>query len=120
MTNYESWIAEHYPTRESAYGRCADATEAMQRAFPELRRVRGHFICAAWGERQHWWLVTADGTIVDPTLAQFPSVGFYVPWAEGAMEPTGKCPNCGEFVYDSGTVCSDACADAYARYCMNP
>lgn len=118
--SYDEWIAQHVSDHVSAYGRCAAVTLAMQAAFPELRRVRGHYYCMIWGERQHWWLVTPAGEIVDPTARQFPSggSGVYEPWPEGAAEPTGKCPNCGEFVYDRGTVCSDACAGEYAAYCL--
>lgn len=115
--SYHSWIEKHYPTPESAYGKCAEATTAMLAAFPELRRVRGHYYCMIWGERAHWWLVTSDGQVVDPTAAQFPSGGrgVYEPWTEGADESTGKCPNCGDFVYNHGAVCSDTCADQYTR-----
>jgi hypothetical protein len=117
---YAEWIAAHYPTQEAAYGQCDAATRAMAAAFPELTRVRGHYYCFVWGERTHWWLVAPDGTIVDPTAVQFPSVGrgVYEPWTEGADEPTGKCPNCGGYVYGGGTVCSDECARQYESYLM--
>jgi hypothetical protein len=118
---YDLWISEHYGSHEKAYGACAEATLAMQRAFPELTRVRGHYYCLAWGERQHWWLTDADGQIVDPTAAQFPSAGhgIYEPWIEGADEPTGKCPNCGGLIYGGGSVCSDDCARSYEAYLMD-
>lgn len=117
---YADWIATHYPTPESAYGQCDAATTAMLAAFPELRRVRGHYYCLVWGERSHWWLVAPDGAIVDPTACQFPSRGgVYEPWSEGADEPSGKCPNCGGYVYGGGTVCSDLCAREYEAYLMD-
>lgn len=120
QVQFDAWIIEHYPNAEAAYGRCDDATREMQRAFPELTRVRGHYYCPVWGERQHWWLVTAEGAIVDPTAAQFPSDGdgVYQPWVEGDEEPSGKCPNCGGLVYSGGTVCSDVCARSYEAYIM--
>src|SRR5687767_13556478 len=106
------------PNQQAAYGNCVEATTAMASAFPELRRVRGHYYCAVWGERQHWWLVTPDGTIVDPTAAQFPTEGHgvYEPWDESAEEPSGRCPNCSGYVYGGGTVCSDDCAREYEAY----
>jgi len=90
----------------------------MVAAFPELKRVRGHYVTGR-KEYPHWWCVTAEGTVVDPTAAQFDGLpGFYEPHVEGSPEPTGKCPNCGGYVYDGGTVCGDACALSYAAYVM--
>jgi hypothetical protein len=111
---YENWIANNV---NDGYGRCLEITAAMAAAFPELVRVRGHYYDYLWGKRQHWWLTDGD-EIVDPTAAQFPSkgCGVYTPWPEGAPEPTGICPNCGEPVY-SGTCCSDECSRAYAAFC---
>ncbi len=94
MSLYAEWITANV---EKAYGQCAEVTEAMAVAFPELTRVRGHYYCTTWGERAHWWLVTPTGEIVDPTAKQFPSGGrgAYVKWDETRAEPTGMCPNCG-------------------------
>jgi hypothetical protein len=111
---YTTWIAAQ---TEDPQGRCAEATLAMQAAFPELRRVRGHVITAG-RDRPHWWLVTPDGDIIDPTAAQFQTLCFYQPWDEAQSEPTGKCPNCGGYVFDGGTVCSETCAREYAAYCV--
>jgi len=115
---YADWIAENV---EEAYGTCKEVTRQMAEDFPELARVRGHYYDWAWGERAHWWL-TLDGKIIDPTAAQFPSKGKgeYVPWEEGAPEPTGMCPNCGDPCYDGQTCCSESCANAYVAYCCNP
>jgi hypothetical protein len=116
---YRAWIEANVP---DPVGACAEATLAMLGAFPDLKRVRGHYYCPAWGQREHWWLVTADGTIIDPTAHQFPSLGagLYVPWDEDRVEPTGICANCGDYVFGGGTCCSQACNRAYAAYCMNP
>jgi hypothetical protein len=91
---------------------CRVYVELMREDFPELRVVRGHYICPTWGKRAHWWLSTDQGDIVDPTAAQFPShgCGDYEVWEEGAEEPTGKCMNCGEYCYGGKAVCSDTCA----------
>lgn len=117
---YRDWIDARYPTQQSAYGKCREATADMIAAFPELRLIRGHYYClAGWGERTHWWCVAADGSVVDPTARQFPSGGRgeYVAWIEGDKEPTGQCPNCNEYVYDGGTCCSEKCHNQYAAYC---
>jgi hypothetical protein len=112
---YMAWIAANVT---ETYGKCAKVTEAMQLAFPELTRVRGHYYCLSWGERSHWWLVDTDGEVVDPTAAQFPSGGHgvYVPWEEGTPEPTGVCPNCGGYVYTGDTCCSENCGLEYVAY----
>ena len=107
------WNLENDP-----YGNCAEATLEMQGAFPELKRIRGHYYCVIWGERMHWWLTDGD-EIVDPTCGQFPTKGngVYKPWNEGDPEPTGKCPNCGELCYDGRYCCSEKCDKEYAAYC---
>ena len=112
---YQEWITQHVT---ETYGTCYDTTLRMQAAFPELIRVRGHYYCSVWGEREHWWL-TFDGEVIDPTVSQFPSGGggVYVPWVVGDPEPTGMCPNCGDTVYDGDTCCSDSCHNSYVAYC---
>lgn len=109
------WIRTNVP---KAMGACAEITTQMCIAFPELARVRGHYIDHQWGSRAHWWCVDPDGGIVDPTAAQFPSKGSgqYVPWDEEQVSPTGMCPNCGEYCYEHRSVCSDRCAASYAAY----
>ena len=113
---YEDWVKAN--VEGDGYGHCAEITEAMAEAFPELRRVRGHYYCPFWGERTHWWMETADGEIVDPTLQQFPSLGMgaYVEWNDGDEQPIGKCLNCGEYTFASKggdkNFCSDACSTA--------
>jgi hypothetical protein len=76
---YIQWIAEHVEL--DPHGQCKEVTERMASAFPELRRVRGHYVCPVVGPQPHWWMVTPDGTVVDPTRTQFPSQG------QGAYEP---------------------------------
>jgi hypothetical protein len=112
------WISENVP---EAYGKCAEVTIAMQATFPELRRVRGHYYCPVWGEREHWWLIDAEGEIVDPTAKQFPSggLGEYVEWDESQPEPTGMCPNCGGHCYGGESVCSEKCGIEYVAYCSS-
>ena len=115
---YTNWICEN--VEGNGYGKCREITELMRAAFPELDRVRGHYCCPVWGERAHWWLIEPDDwQVVDPTAAQFPSkgTGTYVAWKEGAREPTGMCPNCGEPCYDGHSVCSDKCGVEYVAFC---
>ena len=114
---YAKWIAEN--VKGSALGRCKEVSLEMQKAFPELLLVRGHYYDPVWGERMHWWLKTEDGEIIDPTKSQFPSKGEapYIEWIEGSKEPVGKCMNCGEYCYDDPNVCSTECSELLmARY----
>lgn len=106
---FRKWIETH--VRDSGYGRCAEVSKAMQLAFPQLTRVRGHYVCPIWGLREHWWLLDGE-TIVDPTAAQFPSkgTGVYIPLTGDEEEPTGLCMNCGEYCYSGAYTCSDRCA----------
>lgn len=107
--NYQEWIEENVP---DSYGACREVTKDMQKEFPELRRVRGHYYCWVWGKREHWWL--EDGEVIDPTASQFPSKGKgrYEEWQ--GLEPTGKCPNCGEYCFEGEQV-HQHCHDEFVR-----
>ncbi len=56
-------------------GKCKEMSEEACRQDSTLRLVRGYYICPVWGERAHWWAVTPQGKIYDPTASQFPSGG---------------------------------------------
>lgn len=88
------------------------------KGFSRTNASTGHYYCSTWGKREHWWLVTSNNEIVDLTVAQFPSkgLGVYVPWDEGAPEPTGMCPECGNYVYDDYSFCSKSCGHSYMAY----
>jgi hypothetical protein len=125
-SRYQSYIKERWVSNLG--GKCAEATIDMVAKFPELKRVRGHYYCPFWGERQHWWCIAPDGTIVDPTVSQFPSLGSgkYVEWSEGEEEPVGRCVNCSKEVLMSKNsnvgpeFCSMSCADSYIKYLNTP
>ena len=126
MDKYEAFIAELNLTAQTAYGQCKHYAQKMLDAFPELTLTRGHYICPIWGEWEHWWLTFKDScpldperiSIIDPTRMQFPSDGYgeYIPWTEGAAEPTGMRPNCGEYCYDGDSLCSETCERSYMAY----
>ncbi len=107
---YDEWIKANAP--ENPRGLCKEICKRMKGVFPELRLVRGHFDDPIWGKRGHWWLLEPAGTVVDPTVSQFPGggLGEYLPWIEGAQEPTGKCMHCGELCYDHARTCSENCS----------
>jgi hypothetical protein len=52
---YAKWIAENRPA--DPWGKCEALTQLMATAFPELRRVRGHYVCPLQGRLPHWWMV---------------------------------------------------------------
>ena len=124
-TAYAEWSTE-YLTRfkESAHclGLCKEAVNEMAAAFPELTRVPGH-VYSVWGKRAHWWLTAPDGTIVDPTRAQYPGPITYEPFKEGDEVRLGRCMECGaeiwgtnpEAVY-STCLCNETCERNYAAY----
>lgn len=74
-------------------GKCREFCDAAIAADSSLTLVRGYYICPFWGKQEHWWTVRVDGTIHDPTAAQFPSRG------HGDYEPfdgTVECAECGK------------------------
>ena len=110
---YQAWILDNI---KEPYGKCAEYTLLMVDQFPELTRVRGHYGCPIWGDREHWWLKTPDGAIVDPTMAQFPTKGIaatYTEVDESRPEelPTGKCRCCGSYCYHGARACSKRCEE---------
>ena len=115
---YQDWINN---INNNVTGLCADITQDMITKFPELKRIRGHYYCVIWGQREHWWCVDSDNSIVDPTASQFPGKGSgeYVEWDESQPEPTGKCRECGEYCYDDNNFCNTAHEVSYMAYINN-
>lgn len=113
---YSEWIvAQRLPDRPC--GLCESVSRRMVAAFPELRLVRGHF--NPWGETKqfpHWWCVESDGTIVDPTAAQFIGVGPGDYVEHIGDEPTGRCLECGLYTFNGESFCDRACAEAWATW----
>lgn len=94
-------------------GKCKEMVEELCKKDNSLTPVRGHYYCWSFGKQAHWWAVKPDGTIVDPTVEQFPAphIGEYVPF-DGIIE----CANCGKRVteeratfYGNYAFCSGAC-----------
>ena len=117
---HKTWIEKYlsgFSSRAACLGRCHEAVTAMNLAFPDLTKVRGHVHCPQpWGKRGHWWLTTADGTIVDPTVEQFTAgIYEYEPYKEGDDVRLGACMDCGEMFWgpiaDAGkkTFCNSTC-----------
>jgi hypothetical protein len=120
---YAAWIEADTANHKGwTRGRCQSAAHALAEAFPELRVVRGYCQLANGFTPQHWWCETADGTVIDPTAAQFEAEGIigydeYDEKKHGPL-PIGKCMNCGFEVYNSDHqgLCSEECLEDFAAY----
>lgn len=116
---YADWIKSYVASVNGhTLGKCGAAVASMLLEFPELREACGFAHCA-WGPRQHWWCVAPDGTIVDPTVSQFPfsqvfeyeELDLKNPLNE-ARVPTGPCYWCGNDCFPPWeSVCSQECND---------
>jgi hypothetical protein len=126
MHTYIAWTAKNYPTSDSAYLQCEEATKRMVKAFPELTRVRGlAHVEEPFGlpptRTPHWWLKTKSGEVVDPTAHQYPTrILKYEESDETQGPPTGKCPNCGGLCYNGDSICSKKCEREYIAYLNSP
>ncbi len=122
--DYTTWIASYIDSvggPAKTYGKCGAATASMVEAFPELRAVAGH-VETGWGRRSHWWCMTPDGTILDPTAGQFPGGIFsYEEFKEGDDLRLGRCMNCGDEIWGPmgkgicSSMCSRECAEVFMR-----
>lgn len=125
---YATWVS--LEVEGDGYGRCVETVDAMHETFPELKKRFGFFFAPhPWGRRQHWWLRTPEGKIVDPTGRQHPN-GHIFPESDVCYEdltdldpaelrakvPTGVCMDCGGPVYNDDTFCDAECEAATARY----
>ena len=96
---YVEWISNYIERKRARgilhlQGMCSHATAEMAAAFPELKRVPG-WASDARGSTEHWWLVTPDGLVVDPTASQFVGEIKYKPFEPGDEVRVGRCMNCG-------------------------
>jgi len=125
ISAYNLWIKENYPTSQLARLNCSEATKKMVKIFSELKRVRGlASVEEPWGlpptRTPHWWCVTPEGTVIDPTAHQYPTrILDYSEADESKGPPTGKCPNCGDLCYQSEYTCSEKCHQEYLKYLNN-
>ena len=95
-------------------GKCKELAEAARRADHALKLVRGWYHCPLWGKQAHWWCVAPDGTIVDPSVKQFPTAGVGAHYEEyngvitceycGAETPEGDA-----YVVEHHAYCSYDC-----------
>ena len=120
---YNTWLEMHGPqSSKEAYGNCKEYVDSMAAVFPELRVRAGYYHCCIWGKRQHWWLETSRGIVVDPTAIQFPSKGTCeYEFLEEGRRPIGVCMNCGAETFQdspSRQFCCSKCEDETRAYLM--
>lgn len=114
---YNLWIENFVKENPKIKGLCSIATEQMVKEFPDLKRVRGHVQDALiTREVEHWWCIDDENNIIDPTASQFNFIISYDERDESLPEPTGKCPNCGEYCFNNNFTCSDKCSKEYHAY----
>lgn len=122
---YELWI-ECWLSENKPHGRCKEASEQMNKQFPELIIVPG-FVYTDWGRREHFWLKDQSGEIVDPTASQFNIIFEYEEWKPGTPVRVGRCKDCGEDILfcpqsldESPDIdqdfCSESCRNATLAY----
>lgn len=125
---YCDWIAAYVEQQDGALlGKCSAACNEMILVFPELKIIRGHVYDAYWGKRGHFWLVTEDGKIIDPTRGQFPARSIqYEAWDPSVPVRVGKCMECGVEIFKCvatldekpqvESVCSEECEQKLLNY----
>ena len=94
----------------SLRGKCEEYAKAAVASDPTLRLVRGWYIDPMWGRQEHWWTERPDGSIYDPTSAQFP-LGGVADWYE-EYRGVFPCEGCGAEVSEDDHYlgcCSMAC-----------
>jgi hypothetical protein len=110
---YERWIREHVYECE---GNCKYYSYEMATAFPELKVTSGRYFRTEDSPAEHWWCVTENGEIIDPTASQFEldrdgRVVYKVDLANYVTDEniSGKCPLCGAWCYEGDEYCSAKC-----------
>jgi hypothetical protein len=124
ITNKDVWkvlmtgFQEERMTDYAKYrGKCKELAGELVRRQPGLRLVRGFYHCPFWGKQAHWWAEKEDGTVIDPSAAQFPSMG-----AGDYEEFNGivKCEECGKempegkaYIEGNHVFCDGKCFGRY-------
>ena len=91
-------------------GKCKEACEELVKENPELKLVRGYYICPLWGKQEHWWCKSSNGNIIDPTVKQFPTKGVAAEYIE--FDGYIECAECGKRIKEE-----DADIDGRYAFC---
>ena len=85
-------------TDSTLRGKCQEYAERAVSEDPTLRLVRGWYHDPIWGSQEHWWTERPDGTVFDPTSAQFPMGG--IEWLYEEYQGVFPCMGCGAEVHE--------------------
>lgn len=95
-------------------GKCKELAEDECQRDSTLRLVRGWYFCPMWGKQGHWWCEKPDGTVIDPSVRQFPTKGAGAAYEE--FDGNIECEYCGvskpeqeAYRYEQHVYCSYAC-----------
>lgn len=120
---YKNWIDIYNKSHNIVSGFCLSASSLMIKDFPELILCRGYTTDLYYNKRTHWWCKTIDGEIIDPTVSQFfkDGIEFDLKYEEYDEDlhgrlATGKCMDCGNYLYDDEQFCNDECEKATMDY----
>ena len=95
-------------------GKCKELAEEACKADLTLTLVRGFYHCPLWGKQNHWWCKKVDGTVVDPSVKQFPTAGAGAEYEEfnGAIECEychKEVPEADAYMVEHHAYCSYTC-----------
>lgn len=91
-------------------GKCREFCEELIIEDPTLIMVRGWYVCPMWGKQAHWWCRREDGTVVDPTVKQFPTAAGAAEYVE--YDGYVECEQCGKRVHED-----EAHMDGHHAFC---
>lgn len=121
MNKYDVWINNYIKENKILAGFCFSASKQMVETFPELKQIKGYVVTEFSGSSAHWWCEDANGKIYDPTALQFEDIISYEQYNEekhGPL-PTGKCYDCGDYIYDEKDFCDENCESSTREYLNN-
>jgi hypothetical protein len=97
-------------------GKCKAWAEELVARYPDLRLVRGHYLCPIWGKQAHWWAEDAAGRVIDPTRHQFPSggIGVYI-----EFDGLCACEECGKQIPEADARVDGNGHHVYCSYACN-
>lgn len=98
-------------------GKCREFCEELIQENPTYTIHRGHYYCPIWGKQEHWWCKNSEGTIIDPTVKQFPSWTYADSSFYEEFDGICTCEECGKAVLEEEAIfmgryatCSRICA----------